>query len=135
MTIPLQLASLCNRQAVFVRTVAGWILARTSSLLTWSLYEMRSILRQHLISMACILLWSSAVRVHDSQAEDSCCTQKCVLWTDDKLVGCIFHYQFSPPLLVQTTSSLPESTLTALVNPLSVHFLRLAPQSGLHHVS
>ena len=37
-------------------------------LLTWSLYEMRGILRQHLISMACILLWSSAVRVHDSQA-------------------------------------------------------------------
>ena len=30
--------------------------------------EMRSILRQHLISMACILLWSSAVRVHDSHA-------------------------------------------------------------------
>ena len=45
-----------------------WILARTSSLVTWSLYEMRSILRKHLISMACILLWSSAVRVHDSQA-------------------------------------------------------------------
>ena len=34
----------------------------------WSLYEMRSILRQHLISMVCILLWSSAVRVHDSLA-------------------------------------------------------------------
>ena len=38
------------------------------SLVTWSLYEMCSILRKHLISMACILLWSSAVRVHDSQA-------------------------------------------------------------------
>ena len=48
--------------------IACCILARTSSLVTWSLYEMRSILRQHLISMACILLWSSAVRVHDSQA-------------------------------------------------------------------
>ena len=35
---------------------------------TWSLCELRSILRQHLISMACILLWGSAVRVHDSQA-------------------------------------------------------------------
>ena len=34
----------------------------------WSLYEMCSILRQHLISMTCILLWSSAVRVHDSHA-------------------------------------------------------------------
>ena len=37
---------------------------------TWSLYEMHSILQQHLISMACILLWSFAVRkmiYHDSQ--------------------------------------------------------------------
>ena len=32
------------------------------------LFEMHSILRLHLISMACILLWSSAVRVHGSQA-------------------------------------------------------------------
>ena len=48
--------------------IACWILAWTSSLVTWSLYEMCSILQQHLISMACILLWSSAVRVHDSQA-------------------------------------------------------------------
>ena len=29
---------------------------------------MCSILRYHLISMAVILLWSSAVRIHDSQA-------------------------------------------------------------------
>ena len=48
--------------------IACWILARTSSLVTWSLYEMCSILRQHLISTACILFWSSAVRVYDSQA-------------------------------------------------------------------
>ena len=48
--------------------IACWILARTSSLVTWSLYEMRSILRYHFISMACILRWSSAVRVHDSKA-------------------------------------------------------------------
>ena len=48
--------------------IACWMLARTFSLVTWSLYEMCSILRLHLISMACILLWSSAVRVHDSQA-------------------------------------------------------------------
>ena len=47
--------------------IACWILARTCSLVTWSLYEMRSILRQHLTSMVCIL-WSSAVRVHDSKA-------------------------------------------------------------------
>ena len=32
------------------------------------LYEMRSILRKHLSSMVFILLWSSAVKVHDSQA-------------------------------------------------------------------
>ena len=32
------------------------------------LYEMCSILQLHLSSMACIVLWSSAVRVHDSQA-------------------------------------------------------------------
>ena len=47
--------------------IACWILARTSSLVTWSLFEMCSILRKHLISMARILLWSSAVRNHDSQ--------------------------------------------------------------------
>ena len=48
--------------------VACWILAQTSSLVTWSSYEMCSMFRLHLISMACILLWSSVVRVHDSQA-------------------------------------------------------------------
>ena len=61
MTIPLQIASLYSGQ------FPCWILARTSSLVTWSLFEMRSILREHLISKACILLRSSAVRVHDSQ--------------------------------------------------------------------
>ena len=35
------------------RPIACWILTRTSSLVTWSLYEMRSVLRSHLISMAC----------------------------------------------------------------------------------
>ena len=48
--------------------IACWILARTSLLVTWFLYEMCSILWQQPISIACILLWSSAVRVHDSQA-------------------------------------------------------------------
>ena len=48
--------------------IACWILAQTSLLVTWSLYEMHSILQKHLISMACILLWSSSMRVHDSQA-------------------------------------------------------------------
>ena len=42
--------------------IACWILARTFSLVTWSLYEMCSILWQHVLSVACILLWSSAVR-------------------------------------------------------------------------
>ena len=68
MTIPLQFVSLYQSQEVFVWSVACWILARTSSLVTWSLYEMCCILRLHLISMACILLWSFAVRVHDSHA-------------------------------------------------------------------
>ena len=40
----------------------------TFSLVTWSLHEMCSILRQHFISIVCILLWNSAVRVHGSQA-------------------------------------------------------------------
>ena len=48
--------------------IACWILAWTSSLVTWCLYEVRSILWEYLISMVCILLWSSAVRVHGSQA-------------------------------------------------------------------
>ena len=48
--------------------VACRISAQTSSLVKWSLYEKRSILRWHVISMARILLCSSAVRVHDSQA-------------------------------------------------------------------
>ena len=42
---------------------ACWIWAWTSSLITWSLYEMHSILQQHLISIVCILLSSSAMRV------------------------------------------------------------------------
>ena len=48
--------------------IACWILARTSSLVTWSLHEMRSIFQQHLTSMARSLLCSSAMSVHDSQA-------------------------------------------------------------------
>ena len=47
--------------------IACWIVASTSALGTWSLYELRSILRHHLISMACILLFSSDVTVHDSE--------------------------------------------------------------------
>ena len=48
--------------------IAYWSLARTSSLVTWSLYEMHSILWKHFISMAHMLLCSSAVRVYDSKA-------------------------------------------------------------------
>ena len=51
--------------------VACWILTRTLSLVAWSLYEVRSI-----ISMATILLCSSVVRVHDSQAHKKMCVGK-----------------------------------------------------------
>ena len=49
-------------------SIACWILAQTSSLVTLSLQEMHSILLQHLISMAFILLCSFAVRIIDSKA-------------------------------------------------------------------
>ena len=48
--------------------IACLILARTSSLVIWSLYETPIFLRYYPISMACIL-WSSVVRIHDSQKE------------------------------------------------------------------
>ena len=48
--------------------MAAWIFLRTSSLVTWSLYEIFNSLRYHLISKACVLFSNSAVRVHDSQA-------------------------------------------------------------------
>ena len=35
--------------------IASWILAQTSSLVTWPFYEMRNILWEHLIFMACII--------------------------------------------------------------------------------
>ena len=44
------------------------ILAFTSSLVMWSLYEIPRSLRKHLISNACILLSMSAVMVHVSHA-------------------------------------------------------------------
>ena len=47
--------------------ITCWILTWTL-FVTWTFQEMHSILQKHLISMACILLWSSAVSVHDSQA-------------------------------------------------------------------
>ena len=56
MTIILQSAPLSMVRRSSCISIAFWILARTSSLVTWSLYEMRSNLRQHLISMACMLL-------------------------------------------------------------------------------
>ena len=76
MTIPLQFPSLYDGQ-VFVWSdclldlgtdlLVGNMVFVFLYLYISYLYEMRGILRQHLISMACILLWSSAVRVHDSQ--------------------------------------------------------------------
>ena len=71
MTIPLQFASLYDGQQVFVWSDCLLDLGTDyllGNMVSWSLYGMRSILRQHLIPMACILLWSCAVRVCDSQA-------------------------------------------------------------------
>ena len=63
-----EFASLYHGQEVFVWSDCLLDLGTISLIGSiWSLYEMRSILRQHLISMACILLWSSAVRVHGSK--------------------------------------------------------------------
>ena len=47
--------------------IAAWIFLWTSSLITWSLYEMFNSLRLHAISKVCILFPDSAVEVHDSQ--------------------------------------------------------------------
>ena len=46
----------------------AWIFLRTSSLVTWSLYEMFNSLWLHLISKVCVLFSNSAVNVHDLQA-------------------------------------------------------------------
>ena len=68
MTIPLQSASLYGGQEVFVWSDCLLDLGTDFLVGIMVLYEMRSILRWHIISVACILLWSSAVRVNDSQA-------------------------------------------------------------------
>ena len=71
MTTPLQFASLYDGQEVFMWPDCLLDLGTDvliGTMVKWSLYEMCSKLWQHLISIACILLWSSAVRVHDSQA-------------------------------------------------------------------
>ena len=47
--------------------IAAWIFLRTSSLVTRSLYEMFSNHQLHIISKACVLFSSSAVKIHDSQ--------------------------------------------------------------------
>ena len=57
--------------------IACWILAKTSSLVTWSLYEIH--LQKHLIFMARILLCSPAVGVHDSRAyRKMAVTRECI---------------------------------------------------------
>ena len=68
MTISLQLASLYDRPEVFVWSDCLLELGTDFLVGNMVLYETRSILWYHFISMACILLWSSAVRVHDSQS-------------------------------------------------------------------
>ena len=67
MTIPPQFASLYDRTEVFVWSDCLLDLGTDFLVANMVLYEMCSILRWYLISMACILLWSSAMRVHDSQ--------------------------------------------------------------------
>ena len=67
MTIPLQFASLYDRTEVFVWSDCLLDLGTDFLVANMVLYEMCSIFLWYLISMACILLWSSAMRVHDSQ--------------------------------------------------------------------
>ena len=65
MTIPLQFASLYDGQ-VFVWS--NCLLDLDTDFLVGLCMRCVVILRKHLISVACILLWSSAVSAHDSQA-------------------------------------------------------------------
>ena len=67
MSVSLKFASLYDDQ-VFMWSDCPLDPATDFLVVTWSLFEMLSILRQHLIPVACILLCSSSVRVHDSQA-------------------------------------------------------------------
>ena len=57
-----------DRCQVFVWSDGLLDLLRTSSLVTWSVYERLKIFRKHLMSMVCILLCRSAEKVHVSQA-------------------------------------------------------------------
>ena len=74
MTIPLQIAYFYGGQEIFMWSSCILSLGTTSSLVTWSLYKMSSIMRSHLISMACILfselccegLWFTSIQ------EDEC---------------------------------------------------------------
>ena len=68
MSIPLQFASLCDGQEDFVWSSCLLDLSTDFLVGNMVLYEMHGILQYHLISMACILLRSSALRVHGSQA-------------------------------------------------------------------
>ena len=55
-------------RCTFYSPMACRILLLTSSLVSWSLYDMRKIFRKYLLYVACILLCISAERVHVSQA-------------------------------------------------------------------
>ena len=48
--------------------MAAWIFLRIPSLMTWSLIEMFSNLRQHLISKVCVLFSSSALQAYRNMA-------------------------------------------------------------------
>ena len=64
-SIPLQSVSLYDGQ-VFIRS--NYRLDLGMDFLIGNMVFIRDASRKHLISMACIHLWSSAVKVHDSQA-------------------------------------------------------------------
>ena len=72
MSVPLQFASLYDGQEVFCVPIACWIFALTSSLVTWSLYEMHSNVRQHLISMVRIVCSSAEGPWFTSMKEEGC---------------------------------------------------------------
>ena len=93
---------------------------RTVDKLLWSLYEMCSILRYHLFSMACILLWSSALRVRDSQAYrkmDVTRERISLSWSCEKYSCHSKLVSTLSMLLLSVTTDGPQTPLKCLKNP------------------
>ena len=84
----------------------GWILAQTSSLVTWSLYEMRSTLQYHLISMADILLCNSAMRVslYPGKKNDGLAALYIIISTEGKKRSTMDKYN----VYMQQNSNIPK---------------------------